>query len=151
MLRDPVALCQTPSRDSIAQATGSRNIKDYYQSTYTAAGYDGDGRRLCLHKGLGNYSSIQLGDDRMPRHHESLQNAIARQSIPKSSSSGLGGLDSAIARKFNRESKEQRRREFKEAMDSIGEERVGELERMMRDKLQQRTESGPFQLRKNFK
>lgn len=145
------ALCQTPSRESIAQASGSRNIKDYYHSTYTAGGYNGDGRRLCLHKGLGNYSSIQLGDDRMPPHQESLQNAIARQSIPKSSASGLGGLDSSIARKFNRESKEQRRREFKEAFESIGEERVGELERMMRDKLQQRTESGPFQLRKNFK
>ena len=28
---------------------------------------------------------------------------------------------------------------------------ISAVQRMMRDKLQQRTESGPFQLRKNFK
>ena len=40
---------------------------------------------------------------------------------------------------------------YKEAADIVGPQKVHAMEQMMRDKLQQRTKTGPFQLRKTFK
>ena len=45
----------------------------------------------------------------------------------------------------------RRQNEYRTAIESVGLAQVKNLERMMRDKLQQRTKSGPFQLRKNFR
>jgi Ca2+-binding EF-hand superfamily protein len=42
-------------------------------------------------------------------------------------------------------------RQYKEATELVGEEKINHMEQMMRDKLQQRTKTGPFQLRKTFK
>ncbi len=46
---------------------------------------------------------------------------------------------------------EQLAMDYKEATDMVGEEKISQMEQMMRDKLQQRTKTGPFQLRKTFK
>jgi len=40
---------------------------------------------------------------------------------------------------------------YKEATEIVGTEKISHMEQMMRDKLQQRTKTGPFQLRKTFK
>jgi Ca2+-binding EF-hand superfamily protein len=42
-------------------------------------------------------------------------------------------------------------RQYKEATELVGAEKINHMEQMMRDKLQQRTKTGPFQLRKTFK
>ena len=41
--------------------------------------------------------------------------------------------------------------EYAEAYSIVGIDKIHEMEQMMRDKLQQRTKTGPFQLRKTFK
>jgi len=41
--------------------------------------------------------------------------------------------------------------DYKEASDIVGEEIIDDMEQLMRDKLQQRTSTGPFQLRRTFK
>ena len=41
--------------------------------------------------------------------------------------------------------------DYKEAAEMVGDEKISHMEQMMRDKLQQRTKTGPFQLRKTFK
>ena len=49
------------------------------------------------------------------------------------------------------ESKRQLRLDYIEAQEMVGEEQITRLETMMREKLNQRTSAGPFQLRKTFK
>ena len=46
---------------------------------------------------------------------------------------------------------EQLAMDYKEATEIVGSEKISQMEQMMRDKLQQRTKTGPFQLRKTFK
>ena len=48
-------------------------------------------------------------------------------------------------------SKKQRMQDYQEANSVVGPKKIQEMEQMMRDKLQQRTKTGPFQLRKTFK
>jgi Ca2+-binding EF-hand superfamily protein len=45
----------------------------------------------------------------------------------------------------------QRRRDYMEATEIVGDVNLDRMEEMMRDKLQQRTKAGPFELRKTFK
>ena len=48
-------------------------------------------------------------------------------------------------------SPKERREDYAEAIEVVGVNKIHEMEQMMRDKLQQRTKTGPFQLRKTFK
>lgn len=50
-----------------------------------------------------------------------------------------------------KKSKKQRMLDYEEANSIVGPMKIQEMEQMMRDKLQQRTKTGPFQLRKTFK
>ena len=45
----------------------------------------------------------------------------------------------------------QRKEDYDAANEMVGLNKIHEMEQMMRDKLQQRTKTGPFQLRKTFK
>ncbi len=48
-------------------------------------------------------------------------------------------------------SPKERREDYAEAIEVVGVNKIHEMEQMMRDKLQQRTKTGPFHLRKTFK
>ena len=144
-----MSLCPTPRLgNNPVLGAQNRSIEEYYQSTYKASPLN-DGRRINLHKGFGNYSHVTFGDHRMQQYNESLHHATMRQSTPNCS--GIGGIPTSLAAKYEALTVDQRRRKFEMSMRQLGERRVIELEENLRDKLQQRTRSGPGQLRKNFK
>jgi hypothetical protein len=111
------------------------SIKDYYNASSTEVN-----KPIQLQSGLSNYSSLVLGDDRISVS-ESIMNATYR---------------SAVENKMTIESPSKakstffRRREYKERVGKI---EVDRLERVMKDKLVQRSlkTSSAFQVNKAFK
>ncbi|KAL7530305.1 hypothetical protein ACHAXR_003413 [Thalassiosira sp. AJA248-18] len=113
-------------------------ISDYYK-----AQAEGCAKPIQYQHGLGNYSNVQFGDDRV--------------CFKKSMSQVMYQLPDEIADTMTisdcpqKKSMKQRMQDYEEANDVVGPQKIHEMEQMMRDKLQQRTKTGPFQLRKTFK
>ena len=127
----------SPEMDVAEKEKEHPTINDYYKSQA-----NGD-KPIQYQHGLGNYSNVQFGDDRV--------------SFKKSMSQVMYQLPDEIAETMTisegpqKKSEKQRRQDYEEANDVVGPHKLHEMEQMMRDKLQQRTKTGPFQLRKTFK
>jgi len=129
---------------SILEMDVAGKKKDYPSiSDYYVAASRGD-KPLKYQHGLSNFSAVQLGDDRIY--------------FKKSVSQVVYQLDTNRAEKMSlaevapeTKTYKQRKRDYAEAKEIVGERKINEMENMMRDKLSQRTKSGPFQLRKTFK
>jgi hypothetical protein len=112
-------------------------INDYYRAQAI-----GD-KPIQYQHGLGNYSNVQFGDDRV--------------CFKKSMSQVMYQLNEEVAETMTvsenprKKSRKQRMQDYEEANAVVGPYKIEEMEQMMRDKLQQRTKTGPFQLRKTFK
>lgn len=114
------------------------SINDYYKAASRGE------KPIQYQHGLSNFSNVQLGDDRI--------------SFKTSQSEGEYCLDNEQSEKITVKENEpppktykQLKQEYAEANDIVGLNKIHEMEQMMRDKLQQRTKTGPFQLRKTFK
>lgn len=96
-----------------------------------------------LQRGLSNYSSLQLGDDRIA-FSESILSATYR--IPVEDKMAIESPSKTKTRHL-------RKREYQDATKKVGEAEINRLERVMKDKLFQRSyaTSSPFQVRKAFK
>lgn len=127
--------------ESEASTSGLRkypSISDYYH----AQSHDLS-KPIQLQQGLSNYSNLVLGDDRLSVS-ESILSASYRLPVE----------DKMV---INSPSKNKninfRRRDYEEATKKVGISEVNRLERVMKDKLFQRSyvTSSPFQVRKAFK
>lgn len=114
------------------------SIKDYYLST--APSKD---KPIQLQKGLSNYSALQLGDDRIS-FSESILSESYRLPVEEKMV-----IDSPS--KFK--TIHSRMRDYQDAYKKVGDAEIDRLERVMKDKLFQRSyaTSSPFQVRKAFK
>lgn len=114
------------------------SINDYYR----ASTHDDD-KPIQLQQGLSNYSSLVLGDDRIA-FSESVLSATYR--IPVEDKM-------IIASPSKSKTRSHRQREYQDATKKVGEAELDRLERVMKDKLFQRSyaTSSPFQVRKAFK
>lgn len=114
------------------------SIRDYYQSSSTDPA-----KPVQLQHGLSNYSSLILGDDRIA-FSESILSATYRVAIEDRLT---------IPSPSKSKTKHARRREYQEAHDKVGTIEINRLEKVMKDKLIQRSyiTSSPFQVRKAFK
>lgn len=114
------------------------SIRDYYQSNCMDPS-----KPIQLQHGLSNYSSLVLGDDRIA-FSESILSATYRLAIEDKLT-----IDSPSKSK----TKHSRRREYQEAHEKVGDLEINRLEKVMKDKLIQRSyiTSSPFQVRKAFK
>jgi len=127
----------SPEMDVAKKKTDHPTINDYYKALAVSD------KPIQYQHGLGNYSNVQFGDDRV--------------SFKKSMSQVMYQLPDEIAEKMTisdcpqKKSKKQRMLDYEEANAVVGPGKIQEMEQMMRDKLQQRTKTGPFQLRKTFK
>ncbi|GMI36726.1 hypothetical protein TeGR_g479 [Tetraparma gracilis] len=116
------------------------SISDYYRA-------QGDtGRPLTYQHGLSNFSSVQLGDDRV-----SFKKSVSQDVYKLDTERQQAMLESSMEPAAATKSPAELSRQYKEATELVGEEKINHMEQMMRDKLQQRTKTGPFQLRKTFK
>lgn len=109
---------------------------------YRASAHSLD-KPIQLQPGLSNYSSLQLGDDRIG-FSESILSATYR--IPVE-------CKMAIESPSKNKTRNLRKREYQDATKKVGEVELNRLERVMKDKLFQRSyaTSSPFQVRKAFK
>jgi hypothetical protein len=114
------------------------SIGDYYR-----ASSKDNSRAIQLQQGLSNYSSLVLGDDRIA-FSESILSATYR--IPVEDKMAIESPSKDKTRHF-------RKREYQDALKKVGETEINRLERVMKDKLFQRSyaTSSPFQVRKAFK
>jgi hypothetical protein len=114
------------------------SISDYYNASSTNRN-----KPIQLQPGLSNYSSLVLGDDRIT-FSESIMSATYRVAVEDKMA-----IDSPSKSK----TKHSRRRDYQEAHDKVGDLEIDRLERLMKDKLLQRSKmtSSPFQVRKAFK
>jgi len=96
-----------------------------------------------LQKGLSNFSSLQLGDDRI-MFNESILSGTYRVNVEDKMTIPSPSKDKSV---------NYRRRDYDEALEKVGDVEVNRLERVMKDKLFQRSymTSSPFQVRKAFK
>lgn len=132
---------QTFTLDVDVDTQGDRkypSVKDYYNAKSSDSTLP-----LQLQPGLSNYSGIQFGDDRITVG-ESVLSATYRQPVEH--------LMSIPAPSKNL-TKHTRIREYETALKKVGESEINRLERVMKDKLFQRSyaTSSPFQVRKAFK
>lgn len=114
------------------------SIRDYYE------GNRKDKKKpMQLQKGLSNFSRLQLGDDRIG-FSESILSATYRIPVEEKMA-----IDSPSKSKTTH----SRKRDYKDALDAVGAVELDRLERVMKDKLFQRSymTSSPFQVRKAFK
>jgi hypothetical protein len=114
------------------------SVSDYYQ----ASSRDNN-RPIQLQQGLSNYSSLVLGDDRIT-FSESVLSASYRLPVEDKM---------VIESPSKNKSRQYRKREYQDASKKVGETEINRLERVMKDKLFQRSyaTSSPFQVRKAFK
>jgi hypothetical protein len=114
------------------------SVSDYYR----ASSRDNN-RPIQLQQGLSNYSSLVLGDDRIT-FSESVLSASYRLPVEDKM---------VIESPSKNKSRQYRKREYQDASKKVGETEINRLERVMKDKLFQRSyaTSSPFQVRKAFK
>ena len=114
------------------------SIKDYYDASKTTSQSS-----VHLQNGLSNYSTLVFGDDRISVS-ESMMNATYRPSVE----------DKMMTESPSKiKSKNHRRREYLDATNRVTSIEVDRLERVMKDKLVQRSpkNSSAFQVKKAFK
>jgi hypothetical protein len=113
-------------------------IGDYYRANAKTPN-----KPIQLQAGLSNYSSLQLGDDRIG-FTESILSATYR--IPVECKMAISSPSKGKTRNL-------RKREYQDAQKKVGDVEINRLERVMKDKLFQRSyaTSSPFQVRKAFK
>lgn len=114
------------------------SIAEYYRASCKDVS-----RPIQLQQGLSNYSNLVLGDDRIA-FAESVLSATYR--IPVEDKMVIDSPSKSKTR-------HHRKREYQDALKKVGEAEVNRLERVMKDKLFQRSyaTSSPFQVRKAFK
>lgn len=114
------------------------SIKDYY-----VAGSKTKDKPIQLQPGLSNYSSVQLGDDRIT-FNESILSESYRLPVE---------AKMVIESPSKNKTLHSRRRDYDDALFKVGDVELDRLERVMKDKLFQRSyaTSSPFQVRKAFK
>jgi len=129
-----VRIISIPEMDVRGKKKDYPSINDYYR-----AASKGD-KPIQYQHGLSNYSSVQLGDDRV-----SFKKSLSQDAYD------IEGPEKAEGHPSTMKSLKQMKEDYDEANELVGLHKIHEMEQMMRDKLQQRTKTGPFQLRKTFK
>jgi Ca2+-binding EF-hand superfamily protein len=142
VLSNPVEELNTEALHVSGKTRPYPSIQEYY----LAASHDAS-TKLTYQPGLSNFSSLVLGDDRIT-FGKSL--AAEQFKLTPELSQRMSVMSEAELR-MRTKSPQQRRRDYIEAMSVVGESSVDRMEAMMREKLHQRTKTGPFQLRKTFK
>ena len=132
-------LLRIPEMDVRGKKKDYPSINDYYKAASRGE------KPIQYQHGLSNYSSVQLGDERVSFKKSLSQDAYRLDPQPCERSLTVES-ESTIAKTIK-----QRKEDYAEAMEVVGLNKIHEMEQMMRDKLQQRTKTGPFQLRKTFK
>lgn len=114
------------------------SVGDYYRASSKDLT-----RPIQLQQGLSNFSSLQLGDDRIG-FNESILSASYRLPVEDKM---------LIASPSKTKTRVQRQRDYQDATKKVGDTELNRLERVMKDKLFQRSyaTSSPFQVRKAFK
>ncbi len=118
------------------------SINDYYKAASRGE------KPIQYQHGLSNYSNVLLGDDRVSFKKSLSQDAFSLDDIE---SEGHEKTVHEESQQTQTKNYKQRREDYAEANEVVGLNKIHEMEQMMRDKLQQRTKTGPFQLRKTFK
>ena len=118
------------------------SINDYYKAASRGE------KPIQYQHGLSNYSNVLLGDDRVSFKKSLSQDAFSLDDIE---AEGHEKLIQEESQQSQAKTYKQRREDYAEANEVVGLNKIHEMEQMMRDKLQQRTKTGPFQLRKTFK
>ncbi len=116
------------------------SINDYYKAASRGE------KPIQYQHGLSNYSNVLLGDDRVSFKKSLSQDAYSLDDIEPEEKAICEESEQSLAKNFK-----QRKEDYAEANEIVGLNKIHEMEQMMRDKLQQRTKTGPFQLRKTFK
>lgn len=127
----------SPEMDVAKKKKDHPSINDYYRALAV-----GD-KPIKYQHGLSNYSNVQFGDDRVI-FNKSMSQVMYQLNEEQAN-------QMTIHDNSQNKTKKQRMQDYEEANGVVGPEKIQEMEQMMRDKLQQRTKAGPFQLRKTFK
>jgi hypothetical protein len=137
-IREELAITMDIHPDATDHHRTYPSIRDYYEGNRKDLA-----KPMQLQKGLSNFSGLVLGDDRIA-FAESILSATYR--IPVEDKMAI---ESPSKNKTNH----TRRRDYKDALDAVGNVELDRLERVMKDKLFQRSyaTSSPFQVRKAFK
>ena len=116
------------------------SINDYYRALSQGE------KPIQYQHGLSNYSSVQLGDDRI-----SFKKSLSQEAYNLDPDQAAKVAVSMNSQAVTEKNFKQRKETYSQANAVVGVHKIHEMEQMMRDKLQQRTKTGPFQLRKTFK
>lgn len=135
-------LLSSPEMNVAGKSKDYPSISDYYKAAASGT------TPIQYQQGLSNYSSLQLGDDRVSFKTSLSQDAYK---VSMEGNDGDGSTKDDNDQDNVEKTDKERKAEYAEANAIVGINKIHEMEQMMRDKLQQRTKTGPFQLRKTFK
>lgn len=116
----------------------SPTIRDYY-----VASSSDPSQNLTYQRGLANYSHVVLGDSRI-----SYTKSMSQEMY---SALEEAAVETQATKAPTAERDTERHLQYHQATALVSSAELDCMEQLMRDKLQQRTKTGPFQLRKTFK
>ena len=133
-------LLSIPEMDVRGKKKDYPSINDYYKAASRGE------KPIQYQHGLSNYSCVQLGDERV-----SFKKSFSQDAYRSDEEGAEIEVTTATEALSTAKALKQRKEDYGEANEVVGLNKIHEMEQMMRDKLQQRTKTGPFQLRKTFK
>ncbi len=136
-------ILQIPEMNIKGKKKDYPSINDYYKAASRGE------KPIQYQHGLSNYSNVLLGDDRVSFKKSLSQDAYSLDDIENNIDSHKEVQEETQSQQAK--TYKQRREDYADANEVVGLNKIHEMEQMMRDKLQQRTKTGPFQLRKTFK
>jgi hypothetical protein len=134
------SILQLPEMNINGKKKDYPSINDYYRAASRGE------KPIQYQHGLSNFSNVLLGDDRVSFKKSLSQDVFSLDDINHEVPKEVHENAQIHAKCYK-----QRQEDYAEANEVVGLNKINEMEEMMRDKLQQRTKTGPFQLRKTFK
>jgi len=142
-LTDYAKSCELKNEGMVMSERQYPTIRDYYHATANPS----DPRQLTYQHGLSNYSSLQLGDERI-----SFKKSLQKSTFTMEAVSVGGNLNVLIDAHLRNASKtpESREADYIDAMQIVGEDVVDAAEEDIRLKMLEITDHNPKLIRKAF-
>lgn len=135
--------CELKNEGMVMSERQYPTIRDYYHATANPS----DPRQLTYQHGLSNYSSLQLGDERI-----SFIQSLQKSTFTMDAITANDNLNVLIDAHLRNASKTPQNREadYIDALHIVGEQVVDEAEEAIREKMLEITEHNPKLIRKAF-
>lgn len=140
-ISDPVAQLNIEPLNVQGKRRGYPTVREYYQASDRGGKFTD--KPLTYQPGLSNYSNVVLGDDRI-----TFTKSLSQMQYKDHDIYGTSARETSFG---DSKTPHMRRREYQEALETVGSRNLDTIEHTMKIKLHQRKVADCIQLRKTFR